>query len=406
MNQSINSGEWILGNAMVVSMAADDLTIANHDIHIKDGLIVSSHAPKKASQYGCTYYDAKAALVTPGLIDCHTHLVFGGNRAQEWGQRLEGTPYAEIAAAGGGINHTVNATRAASAAELYETAVPRLQALLNEGVTTIELKSGYGLSLTDERKQLHVAQKLAQNHPIEIASTLLSAHTVPPEFKGRPDDYITLVCDTIMPTLWQEGLFEAVDVFCESVGFSLAQTERVFEAAARLGIPVKGHTEQMSHLGGSALVARYKGLSADHIEYLNEDDIVQMKQYGTVATLLPLAFYFLKETQHPPVALLRQHQVPIAISTDFNPGTAPLASLRLAMNMACVLLGLTPTEAWLGVTKHAAKALGRADSHGQIAPGFVADLLVWQAKHPVDVIYELGRNPLQQRIFRGQQPTV
>lgn len=401
MNSSVTN-EWILGNGRVASMTDDQLTVISADIHILNGFIKSCHPCRPAHSYAPPYHNAHTALITPGLIDCHTHLVFGGNRAQEWGQRLEGRAYADIAAAGGGINHTVQATRMATQSALYEAAQPRLKALLREGVTTIEIKSGYGLSLADERKQLLVARALAQSYPVEIASTLLAAHTVPPEFKHQPDDYVTLICDTIMPTLWQEGLFEAADVFCESVGFNLAQTERIFQAATRLSIPIKGHTEQLTHLGGSTLVAQYQGLSADHLEYLTEADILLMKQKGTVATLLPLAFYFLKETQHPPIALLRQHGVPIAVSTDFNPGTAPMASILLAMNMACVLLGLTPTEAWLGVTKHAAQALGRANSHGQIASGFIADLLVWEADHPVDLIYELGCNPLQNRIFRGQ----
>ncbi|MBP6861018.1 MAG: imidazolonepropionase [Neisseriaceae bacterium] len=400
--RALTANEWILGNGRVASMATDHLAITPADIHILNGVIHSCHPCRPAHAYPQPYLDAEAALITPGLIDCHTHLVFGGNRATEWGQRLEGRTYADIAAQGGGINHTVQATRAAAQTDLYLAAKPRLEALLTEGVTTIELKSGYGLTLADERKQLQVAQTLAQLHPIEIVSTLLAAHTVPPEYQHQPDDYVALICETIMPTLWQEGLFEAVDVFCETIGFSLAQTERIFQTAAKLNIPVKGHTEQLTHSGGSALVAQYQGLSADHIEHLTENDIALMKQQGTVATVLPLAFYFLQETQHPPITLLRQHQIPIAVSTDFNPGTAPMASIRLAMNMACVLLGLTPTEAWFGVTKHAAKALGRAHTHGQIAPGFVADLLVWQADHPVDLIYELGRNPLQHRIFRGQ----
>lgn len=346
--------------------------------------------------------DLQGRLVTPGLIDCHTHLVFGGNRAAEWEQRLNGVSYQTISANGGGINATVQATRAASEGELLTLAQQRLGRLMREGVTSVEVKSGYGLDAANESKMLRVARRLAETNAVEISPTLLAAHAIPTEYKGRGDDYITLVCEEILPTLWEQGLFESVDVFCENVGFTPEQTERVFCAAQVLNIPVKGHVEQLSSLGGAQLVSQYKGLSADHIEYLTEAGVAAMADSGTVAVLLPGAFYFLNETQKPPVDALRRHGVPMAVATDYNPGTSPFASLHLAMNMACVKFGLTPEEAWTGVTRHAARALGRQDTHGQLAVGFVADFAIWDAQHPVEMVYEPGRNPLWQRVFRGE----
>ncbi|MDM2778577.1 imidazolonepropionase [Citrobacter sp. Cpo142] len=347
-------------------------------------------------------FDMQGRLITPGLIDCHTHLVFGGNRAGEWEQRLNGVSYQQISAQGGGINATVSATRSATDEQLLHVAHQRMEQLIKEGVTLLEIKSGYGLDLPTEEKILRVVAALAAENIVEISPTLLAAHATPAEYRDDPDGYITLVCETILPQLWEQGLFETVDLFCESVGFSLAQSERVFQAAQALGIPIKGHVEQLSLLGGAQLVSRYHGLSADHIEYLDEAGVAAMSQSGTVGVLLPGAFYFLKEEQRPPVALLRQYQVPMAVATDFNPGTSPFISLHWAMNMACVQFGLTPEEAWAGVTRHAARALGRHATHGQLKAGFVADFVVWDATLPVEILYEPGRNPLYQRVFKGQ----
>lgn len=367
----------------------------------RDNLIVAFVPKDELDTTKCKVVDLEERLVTPGLIDCHTHLVFGGNRAVEWEQRMNGVSYESISQQGGGINSTVRATRALNEDDLYQVSQPRLEALVREGVTTIEMKSGYGLDFDSEQKQLLVAKRLAQSYPVTVSSTLLSAHTVPSEYKDKADEYIDLICTEIMPTLWQQGLFEAVDVFCESVGFSLEQSQKLFLAAQKLGIPVKGHVEQLSNLGGSELVASFKGLSVDHIEYLDLKGIQALKQSGTVAVLLPGAFYFLRETKLPPIELLREHQVPMAVSTDFNPGTSPFASLRMVMNMAAVLFKLTPEEIWAGVTCHAARALGREESHGQLKVGYQADFVVWNAVDPVEMIYEQGSQPLYMRVYQG-----
>ena len=342
--------------------------------------------------------DAGGALLTPGLIDCHTHLVYGGDRAHEFALRLNGASYEDIARAGGGIASTVAATRAASAAELQAQSTRRLQALLAEGVTTLEIKSGYGLALDHERKTLTVARALGQSHAVDIRTTFLGAHAVPPEF-GSADAYIGEVL-RMLPLLHAEGLVDAVDAFCERIAFSPAQTERVFAAAQALALPVKLHAEQLSDSGGAQLAARYGALSCDHLEWLSAEGAQAMAAAGTVAVLLPGAFYFLRDTRPPPVALLREQQVPIAISTDCNPGSSPCTSLLLMLNMACTLFRLTPEEALAGVTRHAAAALGLRD-RGVLAAGMRADFVLWGVRQPAELSYALGANPRIQTVFKG-----
>ncbi|WP_061034856.1 MULTISPECIES: imidazolonepropionase [Vibrio] len=346
--------------------------------------------------------DLQSKLLLPGLIDCHTHLVYAGNRANEFEMRLNGVPYEEIAKQGGGILSTVHATRAATVEQLIELALPRLDGLLASGVTSIEVKSGYGLTLADEIKMLRAAKALEQERKVKITTTLLAAHALPPEFKDRADDYIQHICDDIIPLVAEEKLATSVDVFCESIGFNLVQTERVFEAAKKHGLHVKGHTEQLSDLGGTALTAQYNGLSADHIEYLDEIGVRALANSSTVATLLPGAFYFLRETQLPPIDLLRTHKVPMAIATDINPGTSPFADLTLMMNMACTLFRLTPQEALRGVTQNAAKALGYGESRGVIEVGYDADFSIWDIEHPADLSYQVGAKRLVGRIVNGE----
>ncbi|CAI3810650.1 Imidazolonepropionase [Pseudomonas sp. MM221] len=343
--------------------------------------------------------DLAGAWVTPGLIDCHTHAVFGGNRSGEFEQRLQGVSYAEIAAQGGGIASTVRATRAASEDELFASARQRVQALMRDGVTTIEVKSGYGLDLANERKMLRVARRLADELPLAVRVTCLAAHALPPEYAGRADDYIAHICDEMLPALAAEGLVDAVDAFCEHLAFSPAQVERLFIKARELGLPVKLHAEQLSSLHGSSLAARYQALSADHLEFMTEEDAIAMAKAGTVAVLLPGAFYFLRETQLPPMDALRRHGVKIALASDLNPGTSPGLSLRLMLNMGCTCFRMTPEEALAGVTVHAATALGLGDSHGSLEVGKVADFVAWQIERPADLAYWLGGD-LPKRVVR------
>jgi len=336
--------------------------------------------------------DGRGGWLTPGLVDCHTHLVYAGNRANEFEQRLAGATYEEIARAGGGIMATVRATRAASEDSLVAQSAPRMRRLLDEGVTTIEIKSGYGLDVMSELKLLRVARRLADVERVDVRTTLLAAHTLPPEYAGRADAYVALVCDEIVPAAAKAQLADAVDAFCERIGFSLAQTRRVFEAARALGLRVKLHADQLSDSGGAALAAEFAALSADHLECANDAGIEAMAGAGTVAVLLPGAFYCLREARLPPIAALRQHEVPMAIATDCNPGTAPVTSLLLMLSMACTLFRLTPEEALAGVTRNAARALGLAD-RGVLARGLRADLALWNIDGPGELAYAVGANP-------------
>ncbi len=350
-----------------------------------DALSEMTDLPKNIEKRNCHHQ-----WLMPGFIDCHTHLVFAGNRSNEFEKRLNGVSYKEIAEQGGGILNTVNATRAASEALLFELGMRRAKAMLRNGVTTIEMKSGYGLDYETERRVLKVAKRLGEALPINVSTTYLGAHAVPPEYKGKADDYVEKICTEIMPKLAEENLIDTVDVFCENIGFTLEQTRKVFETAQSLGLAIKGHTEQLSAMGGSELAANMGALSVDHLEYLQESDVKAMAQNGTVATLLPGAFYYLKETKLPPIDLLRQHHVPMAIATDFNPGSSPVASLPLMLNMACTLFGLTVEESLQGVTTHAAKALGLASQIGSLEVGKLADIVCWDISHPRDLVYEYG----------------
>lgn len=342
-------------------------------------------------------HDARGAWITPGLIDCHTHLVYAGNRAQEFEQRLKGATYEEIARAGGGILSTVKATRAASEEELLHLAQRRLSRWEAEGATVIEVKSGYGLDRETELKILRAARRLSG---LTVKTTFLGAHALPEEYKGRSDDYIDFVCNEVLPEAKKQGLVDAVDAFCERIAFTPEQTQRVFDKAKALGLPVKLHADQLSDLGGAALAAGHGALSADHLEFSNEEGISRMRATGTVAVLLPGAFYFLKEKQLPPIGALRRHGVPIALATDHNPGSSPLGSPLLVLNMACTLFGLTPEEALAGMTRHAARALGLAASHGTLEVGKQADLALWEIGAPAELAYAFGANPCM-KVFRS-----
>ena len=394
----------LLSNLSIATMVNGYGLIEKGSVSIENGVI--THVGTKTPMGDAL--DCGGRLLTPGLIDCHTHLVYGGNRANEFEMRLNGAAYADIAKAGGGIMSTVRATRAASEAQLLESALRRLESLLAEGVTTIEIKSGYGLDVETEVKMLRVARKLGALRPVEVKTTFLGAHTFPPEFKENHEGYVNIVCNEALPKIVSENLADAVDAFCEGIAFSVEETKSVFKAARAFNLPIKLHAEQLSNLGGAKLAARFKALSVDHIEYLDEEGVESISKSGTVAVLLPGAFYYLREKQAPPVAALRTHKVPIAIATDLNPGSSPVHSLLATMNMACVLFGLTPEEALLGVTANAARALGLKD-RGTIAVGQKADLALWDVQRPGDLSYPLGFNPLSAvirngEVIRGQFP--
>jgi len=346
--------------------------------------------------------DCASRWITPGLIDPHTHLVFGGDRAHEFELRLAGASYEAIARAGGGIVSTMKATRAASRADLVAAALPRLDALIAEGLTTLEIKSGYGLSLDDELKSLRAARALADVRDVSVTTTFLGAHALPPEFAGDPDGYVDLVCREMIPAVAAEGLADAVDAFCEGIGFTPAQTRRVFEAAHAHGLPVKLHAEQLSNLNGAALAAEFGALSADHLEHLDAAGIAAMAKAGTVAVLLPGAFYFVRETRLPPIEALRAAGVPMALATDCNPGTSPLTSLLLTMNMAATLFRMTVDECLAGVTREAARAIGRLESVGTLEVGKACDLAVWDIERPAELVYRMGFNPLHARVWKGE----
>ena len=398
---------WLNINlATMTQSSADYGVITQGALAISDGKIAWLGKEADLPTYDkkrINVINGQGQWLTPGLIDCHTHLVYGGNRANEFEMRLQGKSYQEIAKAGGGIVSTVQATRAATEAELLASALPRLTALHQQGVTTVEIKSGYGLDLNNEVKMLTVAKQLAKALPVTIKRTFLGAHALPLEYKDDADGYITLVCDEMIPVIAKQQLADTVDVFCENIGFNLAQTERVFAAAKQHGLNIKVHAEQLSDLGGTELAAKFKALSSDHIEYLSEAGVKAMQAAEMSAVLLPGAFYFLRETQQPPIELLRKHNVAMAIATDANPGSSPICSLQLMLNMACTLFRLTPSEALAGVTCNAAKALGLSSSKGQLAVGFDADIAVWNITQPAQLCYQFGVNPLTALVQNGKQ---
>jgi imidazolonepropionase len=393
--------EQMWTNARLATMTDDGLGLIDDGVvAAQDGRIVYAGPTDGAPTTAARTTDCGGRLITPGLIDCHTHLVHGGNRANEWAMRLEGASYEDIARAGGGIVSTMRATRAASEAELIESALPRLDALIAEGVTTIEIKSGYGLDTETELKMLRAARALGERRAIRVEPTFLGAHALPPEYQGDSDGYIDLVCKEMIPAA--APLAAAVDAFCEGIGFSPAQCTRVIEAAQTHGLAVKLHAEQLSALSGSALAARHGALSADHLEYATDDDVGAMAAAGTVAVLLPGAYYFMRETKLPPIDAMRRHGVKIALATDNNPGTSPTTSLLLMLNMGATLFGLTVVEALRGVTVNAAAALGLNSEAGTLEAGKACDLAIWDVTDPADLVYRIGFNPLHQRIKDGQ----
>jgi imidazolonepropionase len=387
-----------------IATCDDSMTVFEHGAMLtRDGQIEWVGEENLLPKFGpAEVRDLGGAWVTPGLVDCHTHLVFAGTRATEYAERLKGRTYAEIARAGGGILSTMRAVREASDLSLFDESVPRLQALMAEGVTCIEIKSGYGLTLADEGKMLRVARMLQRSFPVTVRTTLLAAHSLPPEYKGRADDYIRVICDEWLPALHSDGLVDAVDVFCESIGFDVSQSERLFDAATSLGLPVKMHAEQLSNLGGSQMAARHHALSCDHLEFSTTEDAAAMAAAGTVAVLLPVAFYCLAEGHRPPIAAFRSSGTPVAVATDCNPGSAPGTSLLLAMSMATRLFGLTADEALAGVTRNAARALGELDRRGTLATGKVADFVIWNIRSVEELSYWIGFNPRRSVVRAGK----
>lgn len=400
--------DTLWNQARLMTMVGDCLGIIEDGVvAARDGLIVyAGPAGEAPAVVASRTIACGGRWITPGLIDCHTHLVHGGNRAHEFELRLAGADYEQIARAGGGIVSTMRATRAASEAELVAAALPRLDALIAEGATTVEVKSGYGLERTSEMRMLRAARRLGSERPVRISTTFLGAHALPPEYAGNPDGFIDMLCNDLLPEIAALGLADAVDAFCEGIGFSPAQVRRVFTAAARHGLPVKLHAEQLSNLHGAQLAAEFGALSADHLEHLDGAGVAAMAAAGTVATLLPGAYYFVRETRLPPVAALRSASVPIALATDCNPGTSPLTSLLLTMNMGATLFRLTVEECLAGVTRNAARALGLADSIGTLEAGKHCDLAIWDIDRPAELVYRMGFNPLHARVWSGQCPQL
>lgn len=390
-------------NARLATMAGSGLGIVEHGVIAAENGVILYAGP----QAGAPTFDAvdvrdcDGRWITPGLIDCHTHLIHAGDRAHEFEMRLDGASYEEIAHAGGGIVSTMRATREASEDDLVASALPRLDALIAEGVTTAEVKSGYGLDAGSEIRMLRAARRLGTERPVRIATTFLGAHALPPEYAGDADGYIAMLIETMLPEIARLGLADAVDAFCEGIGFTAAQTERLFAAAQRAGLPVKLHAEQLSNQHGAALAARFGALSADHLEHLDDAGVAAMAAAGTVATLLPGAYYFMRETQLPPIDALRRAGVPIALATDCNPGTSPLTSLLLVLNMGATLFRLTVAECLAGVTRHAAQALGLSDQVGTLEAGKRCDLAIWDIERPAELVYRMGYNPLHARIWSG-----
>ena len=396
---------WINGTLSIITEQGVSETLQTGAIACKDGLISLISPMDKLgdthSNLATKVIDLKGKCLTPGLIDCHSHLVFGGNRAEEFNLRLQGQSYEQIAKQGGGIMSTVNHTRAATEQQLEHDARSRLALLVSDGVTSIEIKSGYGLTFKDEEKMLRVARRLGDTGPVTVTTTFLGAHALPPEYTNNRSGYLDLVCKEMLPKLHAQGLIDSVDAFCESIAFSVDEVEQVFQAATDLGLPVKLHAEQLSNSGGAELAAKYHALSADHLEYLDETGVQAMAASGSVAVLLPGAFYMLRETRKPPVQLLRDYQVPIALATDINPGSSPVLSARLMMVLGCQEFGLTPEEALRGMTINAAKALGKSDSVGSLQIGKAADLAIWDVQQPFELAYWLGGNKAESVIKAG-----